>query len=117
MKKAFYIAGPMRNYPEFNFPAFLEMEALLREWHPEAEIFNPAQADLERGFDPTGLTGLEPLDVVGCNLREVLKLDLAFICDHATHIYMLPGWSESKGATAERALALALGLKVEGAAA
>lgn len=113
-KKTYYVAGPMRGYPEFNFPAFQAKTAQLRvEGH---EVFNPAERDLRNGFDPTGLEGTtDELTKLGFNLREALAADTAFICHHATHVYLLPGWSRSTGATAERALAIALGLTLEGA--
>jgi hypothetical protein len=104
----------MRGYPEFNFPAFMAKTAELRaqgHW-----VFNPAERDVEKGFDPTGLTGsMEELADHDFDLRAALAADTEFICKEATHIWMLPGWSRSTGATAERALAIALGLVVEGA--
>lgn len=113
---AFYIAGPMRGYPEFNFPAFHDAERRLRLVHPRATIFNPARHDEENGFSAKGLNGtMEELAELNFDLREALAADCAFICKRATHIIMLEGWSKSRGATAERALALALGIKVEGA--
>ena len=115
---AFYIAGPMRGYAEFNFPAFHRAEALLRAAHPRATIFNPARHDEENGFSAKGLKGtMDELKERNFNLRETLATDCEFICRKATHIIMLEGWSRSTGATAERALAIALGLKVEGATA
>ena len=48
----------------------------------------------------------------GFNLREALGVDLAWICTHADGIALLPGWRNSKGATAEHAAAVALGLEV-----
>lgn len=114
MVRRYYVAGPMRGHPEFNFPAFIEKTEELRTQNHY--VFNPAERDIERGFDYRGLTGsTEELQNLGFNLREALATDTEFICLEATHIYMLPGWSSSKGATAERALALALGLTVEGA--
>ena len=114
MLRIYYVAGPMRGIPEFNFPAFFAKEAeLANEGHL---VFNPARRDIENGFDPTGLKGTdEELKALGFNLREALEVDTRFICREATHVYMLPGWSKSSGATAERALGLALGLVIEGA--
>ena len=45
-------------------------------------------------------------------LGEALKDDLEFICLEADGIALLPGWENSKGAAAERATAIALGLHV-----
>ena len=112
----YYIAGPMRNHPEFNFPAFFAKEAELKA--TGCVVFNPAQRDVDKGFDPTGLLGdMQELANLDFSLREALAADTNWICMEATHIHMLPGWSKSSGATAERALGLALGLTIEGAAA
>ena len=102
-----YCAGPMRGIAEFNFPAFEEATTQLRS--RGYKVISPAEQDLGRGFDPTGLTGHEDLSVIGFDLREALLSDLKFVseCDA---ICLLPGWEFSKGASAELALAEALGL-------
>lgn len=110
-----YVAGPMRGIPEFNFPAFNAATAKLRE--AGHFVFNPAERDNERhGTDISkgNREGDETLaaEMHGFNLREALAEDMDFICRHADAIAMLPGWEGSKGATAERATALALGLEI-----
>lgn len=105
-----YVAGPMRGLPEFNFPAFFEAADLLRAMGHE--VLNPAQVDADAGFQWEGLTGHEDLAGLGFNLREALATDLAWIAAHASGVAVLPGWEASKGARAEVALALALGLAV-----
>lgn len=110
-----YVAGPMRGIPEFNFPAFNAAAAKLRaEGHT---VFNPAERDNERhGTDISkgNATGDEALAAKehGFNLREALGIDLDFICAEADAIALLPGWQNSKGARAEHATAVALGLWV-----
>jgi hypothetical protein len=108
-----YLAGPMRGYPDFNFPAFHEAAARLRgEGH---EVFSPAENDIKRHGDnfAKGTNGdHEEINKVGFNLRVALGEDLAWICAEAEGIALLPGWERSKGATAEHATAVALGLKV-----
>lgn len=110
-----YLAGPMRGIPEFNFPAFHGAAAKLRaQGHI---VFNPAERDIERtGVDISkgNATGDNDLATTqhGFNLREALKDDLEFICLEADAVALLPGWENSKGAHAERATALALGLWV-----
>jgi len=110
-----YLAGPMRGIPEFNFPAFHSAAAMLRsQGH---FVFNPAERDNEKhGTDISkgNKNGDELLATKqhGFNLREALNDDLSFICLEADAVVLLPGWMNSKGATAERATALALGLKV-----
>ena len=110
-----YLAGPMRGYPEFNFPAFYKAAAYLRK--RGHEVFSPAEQDNEiHGTDISkgNATGDEALAVKehGFNLREAMLRDLTFICAYAEAIVLLPGWKESKGACAEFMVARALGLKV-----
>jgi hypothetical protein len=111
----FYVAGPMRGLPELNFPAFHAATAQLRaQGH---FVFNPAERDNERhGKDISkgNAAGCEAVAAKehGFNLREALGDDLAFICRDADAVAMLPGWQASKGANAERATAIALGLHV-----
>ena len=118
MLKAIYIAGPMRGIPEFNFPAFHRAAEV---WDKAGwVVFNPAARDNEvHGTDISAgnTTGSieQAAEEHGFNLRDALGADCAWICSTATAIYMLDGWSKSAGATAERALALALGLDVYGA--
>jgi len=114
VKRHVYISGPMRGRNHYNFQEFIDAEANLRILDPEAEVFSPARRDLETGFNPIllDLQGNEDLAAYGFDLREALAHDAEWICRHATEIYMLRGWSKSKGALAEKALAQALGLKV-----
>jgi hypothetical protein len=110
-----YIAGPMRSVPFFNFPAFYAAADKLRaEGH---HVFNPAEKDNEcYGTDISkgNANGDEAIAVKehGFNLREALGHDLHFICTEADAIALLPGWENSKGARAEHATAIALGLEV-----
>ena len=100
-----YLAGPMRGYPNFNFPAFAYAAAKLRE--KGFEVFSPA----EKGEEVlvTDNPGIQE------NLsfrRKVFALDMAWIAEHADAVALLPGWEKSSGARAERALAEAIGLDV-----
>ena len=110
-----YLAGAMRGIQEFNFPAFHAAAAKLRaQGH---FVFNPAEKDIERhGTDISkgNVAGDETIATKdhGFNLREALLDDLTFICAEADGIALLPGWKNSKGATAEHATAVALGLQV-----
>ncbi len=90
-----YLAGPMRGYPDYNFPAFHMYATLLRaEGH---EVFNPAELKLEQE-----------------SIRAIMAVETDWICREAEAMAMMPGWSESLGARAELALARALGLKATG---
>lgn len=94
-----YLAGPMRGLPGHNFPAFHEAAAKLR--NAGKHVFNPAEC-----------TGDESIMCKDTGMREALAIDLDWICKHADAIALLPGWRNSKGATAEHATAVALGLEV-----
>jgi nucleoside 2-deoxyribosyltransferase len=108
-----YLAGPMRGIRDFNFPKFHRVSAFLREIG--FEVFSPAERDeAQHGADvaksDTGDLG-EAVQK-GFSLREALCADMEYICLHADAVVMLDGWKNSKGATAERATAIALGLMV-----
>lgn len=106
-----YLAGPMRGYAQFNFPAFYHGAEHLRALGHE--VFNPAERDANVGFDPTEMDGDEDLAELGFDLREALAADTDFISKHAEAIALLPGWESSSGARAEVALGKALGIHVE----
>ena len=108
-----YVAGPMRGYPDFNFPAFHAASAKLRE--QGHMVFSPAEKDqsihgkdFAKGTDGT----LSSIESTGFSLRRALGDDTAWICSEGEGIYLLKGWEASKGAKAEKALAEALGLEV-----
>lgn len=108
-----YLAGPMTGIPHFNYPAFNAAAAKLRE--AGHTVFNPAEYDVETyGKDISNETGCAITATAehGFDRRAALKADLAWICDNAEGIALLPGWEKSSGANAERALANALGLEV-----
>lgn len=112
-----YLAGPMRQIKDFNFPAFHVAAAELRaKGHV---VFSPAEKDMEtfgdKASSPTGnektmarKVGLTTMEL----RREVFLVDTEWICKHADAIYLLPGWEQSRGAQAERALGIALGLEI-----
>lgn len=105
----------MRGVPYFNFPAFHRAAAILRgQGHV---VFNPAEKDIERLGADVSIGNRRGCEVEaaknhGFDLRVALHEDLEFICLHADAIALLPGWRDSKGATAEHATAVALGLEV-----
>jgi hypothetical protein len=115
MKMKVYLAGPMRGYPNFNFPMFEAVTDYLRRIE-KFEVFSPAEKDLERHDAKIFQRedgNQEKLEAeTDFSLRDALGSDLAWICKEADGIVMLPGWEKSLGATAERATALALDLKV-----
>lgn len=109
-----YLAGPMRGYAHFNFPAFFAAAEMLRK--QGYKVFNPAERDVKKYGDkvsssPTGNVKTAQ-KAVGFSLREALAADTQYICMDADAIALLPGWKQSKGACAEYALSVALGHKI-----
>ncbi|QGJ93798.1 nucleotide pyrophosphohydrolase [Mycobacterium phage Hannaconda] len=81
------------NHPAFNRAA----ERLRAQGHT---VINPAELDTEAG------------DVGELEWHEYLRRDIKVLAD-CTHIAMLPGWENSKGARLEHHIAQELGLTVE----
>lgn len=86
-----FLCGPMTGYENFNYPAFNAEAARLRALH--YTVLNPA----ENGVCATW--------------RDYMCKSIAqlIVCDT---IAFLPGWSASRGARIEHALATDLGLHV-----
>lgn len=99
-----YLAGPMRGFDLYNFPAFHAAAKELRDdgWI----VVSPAEVDEELGFIPTD--DFSPED-----FYAAMRRDLGFIIDPAMDaIHLLPCWHKSVGATAERCAARAVGLDI-----
>jgi len=90
MSKSCYLSGPMRGKPLFNFPAFDAAAKNLRAqgW----AVFNPAEADRSRGFDPATDKAHDTAFYMGVDLPEVCKCDC---------VITLPGWEKSEGCDIE----------------
>ena len=93
----FYLAGPMRGYPLFNFPAFLMAARILQA--RGFKITSPAEKDMEAGFDPSRSAEEQKFD-----LGAAFRWDFEAVC-RADGIILLPGWENSTGAKAERLVA------------
>lgn len=98
-----YIAGPMSGIKDHNKPAF--MSAAYTYERMGFNVFNPIMSKVSRLVQDGKLSGSEAY-------RRCLALDLKYICETATDILMLKGWETSKGARAEHATAVALGLNI-----
>lgn len=87
-----YVAGPMRGYDQYNFPAFFraERDLIMKGW----DVLNPAAMDVAEGFD--GST--EPTEEF---ISVAIHRDVQTILHRADAIALLPGWRNSVGATAE----------------
>lgn len=108
-----YLAGPMRGYANFNFPAFDYAAAKLRA--QGYDVFSPAERDREQyGADiennPTG--DESKVTNAACTIEDCMEADCVWICRHSQMIALLPGWEKSSGAQAEVHLAKALGRSI-----
>jgi hypothetical protein len=104
-KDVVYIAGPMRGYQRNNIDAFNAAEERLKD--AGYGVINPITLDKEYDYNPDGTE-----DPTEWFLWVARGRDINLINDHATHIYMLDGWEESVGATAEYYLAKWAGLTI-----
>lgn len=95
--RSIYLSGPMKGYPEFNYPAFMAAAAALRA--AGHVVYNPAE------FPHDGPRDEFPI-------RKAFASYCAFICNEACTIMLLPGWEASLGVSAELALAKNCGLDV-----
>jgi DNA polymerase III epsilon subunit-like protein len=105
-QKSVYVAGPMRGYPELNYPAFHQAAAdwRSRDW----KVTNPAEIDEKIGFDKSKATAA---GTTGPDFHAAMSRDLPAVAG-AHAIALLPGWQKSAGATTELERARNLGLQV-----
>lgn len=98
--KRIYIAGPMTGKPDLNRAEFKKAEGFVWESSNGTSLsVNPHDiAEMECWDEETSLR----------QIASVLLGDLVS-CDA---IYMLRGWQDSKGATAEHAVAKWIGLEI-----
>jgi len=99
-----YIAGPMRGYEKFNYPAFDRAEEVLREMGHDP--VNPARLDRDEEFPYEDHEAI-PNDV----LKQIIGRDISALleCDA---VALLPGWGDSAGAKLEVATAEYVGMRV-----
>lgn len=88
-----YIAGPMSGYPGMNFDAFNKKAAELRKNYKL--VVNPVDINPNPDAD----------------WSDCMDADLDALSE-CTHIYLLKGWSKSKGARIEYKVAKILGLTI-----
>jgi len=93
----YYLAGPMRGYPLFNFPAFLMAARILTA--RGFTIKSPAEKDIEAGFDPS--RGLEEQKF---DMGAAFRWDMNAVVETDGTILMT-GWEKSSGAKIERLVA------------
>jgi Domain of unknown function (DUF4406) len=68
-------------------------------------VFNPADHDRE-------VMAADGRTIEQLSIRECMAADTAWICLHADGVAVLTGWERSLGASAEVALARAIGIPV-----
>lgn len=103
-----YIAGPMRGYDQFNFPAFDRARDLFVYGRPGFNVISPA--DIDRADNPDAANQPAGDQKVYAYRDFATLLMLAYTGEG--HIAMLPGWEKSTGAVAEFFLSRWLGLKI-----
>lgn len=99
-----YLAGPMRGYENYNFPAFDRYAAELRALGHT--VASPAELDRAEGFSEH-----DPESMESVKLADALERDLSAIC-RMDAIALMPGWRDSSGVNVELTLARTLGLRV-----
>ena len=103
----FYIAGPMSGIENFNRFEFEQADMFLRDRGVSASnIFNPIDHEASLMVQTGQVRDTQEA------YRLCMAIDCEYICKHATHLYMLKGWENSKGAMAEWTLAKCLGLEI-----
>lgn len=109
-----YLAGPMTNIPQFNFPLFHSMTGYLRT--AGFEVISPHESDDEEVQEAawasmTGATSDLPPAKEGSDphLTAIKNVQDIAQCDG---IALLPNWTKSGGAVHEVATAVRFGIPV-----
>lgn len=102
--RRYYLAGPMRGIPQYNFPMFRRVAAALRtigyDVISPAELDSPQiRAEAMRSSD--GMECDRSGRIGGETAGEILARDVRILHDHAAGIVFLPGWEQSRGARLE----------------
>lgn len=101
--KTLYLAGPMRGYVQYNFPAFdvakVELEV------SGYRVINPADLDRACGFRADDK--FDPANKSRFMLRDLAELS------HCDGIALLDGWGSSSGVAVEVAYGQYLGLPIK----
>lgn len=99
--KTYYISGPMRGYPELNYPAFQDSWEYLSKKYPDSNFINPV--DLSKEVE---------LIYENPDWEDYLEYDIECIENKCDGIIMILGWEKSEGANLEKYVAEKLGLEI-----
>lgn len=97
-----YLAGPMTNIPQFNFPAFEAAATALRA--AGFEIISPHEqdsADVQKASWASKDGKLNSDMIAGESWGEILARDVRIVSDHVDGVILLDGWEKSRGARLE----------------
>lgn len=100
--KVYYLAGPMSNLPQFNYPAFYRIAGKLREMG--YKIQSPAELDSPETVEAAMASGDGSLGsgvVNGETWGDFLARDVKLIADQVDGIIAMPTWYKSRGARLE----------------
>lgn len=107
--KPLYLAGPMTGIPQFNFPEFHRVAAILRDEY-QFQIVSPAEQDSPAVQAAAMASPDGKLDandaVAGETWGDILSKDVKLVADKIGGIIFLPGWEKSRGATLEATVGL-----------
>lgn len=97
-KLTYYLAGPMKGYPEHNYPTFQRAAQVLR--NTGIDIVSPAELHVK-------------VDVKAEEERtdygyDFLQRDITFLTMHCHGLILLKGWPKSHGARTELSVAMSL---------
>lgn len=95
-----YLAGPMTGIPQFNFPAFFEAAAALRECG--FDVVSPAEIDCKEDGDSALQSKTGDAKEANRSWGDFLSRDVKLLADTGIEgIVFLPDWEKSKGAKLE----------------
>jgi Domain of unknown function (DUF4406) len=99
-----YIAGPMQLVNNFNMPLFDHVADKLRATG-QCEVFNPADHAREKLGPLEQIQKMDKAELEKAIRDKLFPEQIAWICQRANTVLMLPGWEHSDGAKIERAVA------------
>lgn len=109
-----YLGNKMSGVPYFNAPWFDESAAWLRQVPGVGFVFNPADEDRDRGFEPMLCPNgtADEAAAAGFVLRDALAADWNWIAEFSEGLVIGSDWAKSPGTISEIACHQALKLPV-----